>query len=73
MSGIAAIGESDRVRGFALAGVSVAAADEPGAARAAWRALPAEVALVILTPAAQAAIGGELAAGGRRLCVVMPA
>ena len=73
MSGIAAIGESDRVRGFALAGVSVAAADEPDAARAAWRALPADVALVILTPAAHAAIAGELADGGRRLWVVMPA
>ena len=73
MSGIAAIGESDRVRGFSFAGLSVAAADEPDAARAAWRALPADVALVILTPAAHAAIAGELADGGRRLWVVMPA
>jgi vacuolar-type H+-ATPase subunit F/Vma7 len=73
MSGIAAIGASARVRGFAFAGVSVAAADEPDAARAAWRALPADVALVILTPAAHAAIAGELADAGRRLWVVMPA
>ena len=73
MSGIAAIGESDWVRGFAFAGVSVAPADEPDAARAAWRALAADVALVILTPGAHAAIAGELADSGRRLWVVMPA
>jgi len=73
MSGIAAIGESDRVRGFSFAGLSVAAADEPDAARAAWQALPADVALVILTPAAHGAIVGELADGRPRLWVVMPA
>jgi len=71
MSGIAAIGESERIGGFAFAGVSVAAADEPEAARAAWSALPADVALVILTPAARAAIADRLSECGR-LWVVMP-
>ena len=70
---IVAIGEHEHVRALALAGVRVVSADDPDAARAAWEALPADVALVILTPAAHAAIAGELADGGRRLWVVMPA
>lgn len=71
MSGIAAIGEPERVRVFALAGVHVAAATNAQAARAAWLALPVEVSLVILTPMAAAALGE--AAEGREgtLCAVM--
>jgi len=72
VSRIAAIGERERVRGFAFAGVHVAAAEEPQAARAAWRALPADVALVILTPAARSALQAELDASEQLLCAVMP-
>ena len=73
MTGIVAIGEQERLRGFALAGVDVAVAEDPAGARAAWVALAPEVALVILTPAAHAALaGGELDAEGRRLWVVLP-
>jgi vacuolar-type H+-ATPase subunit F/Vma7 len=73
MSEIVAIGEGERLRGFALAGVSVAAAADPAGARAAWAALPADVALVILTRAAHAALAAdELARAGQRLWVVLP-
>jgi vacuolar-type H+-ATPase subunit F/Vma7 len=73
MSEIVAIGERARVRGFGLAGVDVLAADDPDAARAAWRGLPRDVALVILTSAAHAALpAAELDADRRRLWVVMP-
>jgi len=72
MSLIAAIGERERVRGFAFAGVHVAAADDAQGARTAWRAVPANVALVILTPAARSALQAELDASEQLLCAVMP-
>ena len=73
MSRIVAIGERERVRGFALAGVHVAAADDAPAARAAWRELPADVGLVILTPEAHAALAVErLQQPNQRLWVGMP-
>lgn len=53
---VAAIGEEALVRGWGLAGVRVLPAEEPGAVRAAWKDLPADVTLVILTPAAAAAL-----------------
>ncbi len=73
MSQIVAIGESERLRGFKLAGVDVIAADDSASAHAAWSALPGDVALVILTPAARAALAAdELDRLGRRLWVVLP-
>lgn len=73
MTEIVAIGEQERLRGFALAGVKLAVADDPAGARVAWAALPPEVSLVILTPAAHAALtAGELDPRGQRLWVVMP-
>ncbi|HSD79550.1 MAG TPA: hypothetical protein VLB47_02775 [Solirubrobacteraceae bacterium] len=60
MSRAAAIGEEVRVAGYALAGVDVRAAEDAAAARAAWDALGDDVACVILTPAAHAALAGEL-------------
>ena len=73
MTRVAAIGERERVSGYAFAGVHVEAAEHPGAALAAWRALPADVGLVILTPAAHRALVEQLGAQDRRLWVVMPA
>jgi len=70
MSTIAAIGEPERIAGFAFAGVQVCAAEDPDAARAAWRALPEQVALLILTPTAHAALRDDLDRHGRTLCVV---
>jgi vacuolar-type H+-ATPase subunit F/Vma7 len=73
MSQIVAIGESERLRGFAMAGVRVIAADDSASARVAWDALPADVALVILTTAARAALPAqELGRLERRLWVVLP-
>jgi vacuolar-type H+-ATPase subunit F/Vma7 len=73
MSDIVAIGEQAKLRGFGLAGVEVAVAEDPAGARAAWEALSREVALVILTPAAHAAVApSELDQRGQRLWVVMP-
>jgi vacuolar-type H+-ATPase subunit F/Vma7 len=72
MSGIAAIGERERVEGFRLAGVAVLAAAGPAQAREAWAALPGDTAVVILTPAAAAALTAELAAAPRVLPAVLP-
>jgi vacuolar-type H+-ATPase subunit F/Vma7 len=70
MSRIAVIGEPSRVVGFALAGAEVCPADGPEAVRAAWTGLAADVAVVVLTPAASDALGD--APAGRRLTGVMP-
>jgi vacuolar-type H+-ATPase subunit F/Vma7 len=67
---VAVIGEEALVGGFALAGVLVRPADDPEAARAAWRGLPDGVSLVILSPAAAAAIGER--GSGRLLVAVTP-
>jgi vacuolar-type H+-ATPase subunit F/Vma7 len=73
MSTVAAIGEHERLRGFALAGVRVAAAQDPESARAAWRGLADDVGLVILTPMAHAALERETSVSrDDRLWVVMP-
>jgi vacuolar-type H+-ATPase subunit F/Vma7 len=73
VSRIVAIGETERLRGFGFAGVDVIAADDPAAAQAAWQALASDVALVILTPDACAALGGDdLDPRAERLWVVMP-
>jgi vacuolar-type H+-ATPase subunit F/Vma7 len=70
MSQIVAIGGEGGLRGFAFAGVQVVSADDPEAARTAWRALSEDVGLVILTRAAYAAIPAEEL--DRRLWVVTP-
>jgi vacuolar-type H+-ATPase subunit F/Vma7 len=70
MTRIAAIGERERVRALAFAGVQVLAADEADTARAAWRALPEDVGLVILTAAAREAVAPS--DRDERLWVVMP-
>jgi len=72
MSRVAAIGEEQRVRGFALAGVDVMTAVDETAARAAWEALDADIGLVILTPAAAHGLRHELASIPRRLWVELP-
>lgn len=69
---IAALGERERLRGFAFAGVQVAVAEDAPAVRAAWRALPDDVGLVILTAAAHAALAEELAEREERLWAAMP-
>jgi vacuolar-type H+-ATPase subunit F/Vma7 len=70
MGTVAVIGEETLVRGYALAGALVLAADDAEAVRAAWRDLPGDVAVVILTEAAAQA-DPERAAGTWPLVAVM--
>ncbi|WP_225848825.1 V-type ATP synthase subunit F [Streptomyces sp. HPF1205] len=69
---VVAIGERTRVSGFALAGVEVLVAERPEAVRQAWDGLPAGVGLVIVTPAAAAALGAPAPDRESPLVVVMP-
>jgi vacuolar-type H+-ATPase subunit F/Vma7 len=66
MSRAAVIGEDVFVQGFALAGALVLAAEDAAGARAAWRSLPPDVVVVVLTPVAADALrdvtGGEAGA-----------
>jgi vacuolar-type H+-ATPase subunit F/Vma7 len=67
---VAVIGEEPRVQGFALAGAEVCPASDPGEVRAAWAGLADDVAVVVLTPPAAAALATTPV--GHRLTVVMP-
>ncbi|QHC23032.1 V-type ATP synthase subunit F [Streptomyces sp. GS7] len=72
MGTVIAIGERARTAGFALAGMEVRSAEAPDRVRALWRELPSDVALVILTPAAAAALGPDALDVPEPLAVVMP-
>jgi len=54
MARAAVIGEAVRTAGFALAGAVVLAAENEEEADAAWRSLPADVAVLVLTARAAA-------------------
>ncbi len=69
MGRVAAIGESVRVQGLALAGVLVLPGDDAGAAVASWSALPEDVDVVILTEQAASALSDR---SGGPLTVVLP-
>jgi vacuolar-type H+-ATPase subunit F/Vma7 len=58
---IVVLGETTAVAGFILAGATVVRADDPGAVRRAWAALPADTAVVVLSAAAASALGGAAA------------
>ena len=72
MSRIAAIGASELVDGYGLAGVEVLPAPDAAAARRAWASLEGDVGLVLLTPAAEAALGPELAEARGVVWAVIP-
>ena len=57
MSRAAVIGEAVRTEGFALAGALVFPAENAGQAQAAWRALPDDVRVLVLTGRAAAWLG----------------
>lgn len=71
MASVAAIGERALVAGFALAGALAREAETADEVRAAWNALPEDVAVVLLTPAAAAVLAAERAAGWP-MTAVMP-
>jgi vacuolar-type H+-ATPase subunit F/Vma7 len=60
MSRVVAIGEEAALAGYALAGVEVVGAVDPAAVVDAWKALDADVGLVLLTAAARSALEGIL-------------
>jgi vacuolar-type H+-ATPase subunit F/Vma7 len=72
MSLIAAIGARVAVQGFGLAGALVVVAEDPDAVRDAWRTLPADVALAVLTSDARAALGDSVDTATMPLVAVMP-
>ena len=57
MGSVVVLGESVRVRGYALAGAVVMVANGPDEVRRAWDTMPQGVSLVVLTPAAATALG----------------
>jgi vacuolar-type H+-ATPase subunit F/Vma7 len=68
---VAAIGAEVAVQGFGLAGALVLPADGPEQARAAFRSLPSDVTVLILTRDAWAALP-EVAGATLPLTVVLP-
>jgi vacuolar-type H+-ATPase subunit F/Vma7 len=72
MSRIVVLGESILVDAFALAGATVARADDADAVRRAWTALPADAAVVVLTAAAAVALAAIDTTSGDVLTIAMP-
>jgi vacuolar-type H+-ATPase subunit F/Vma7 len=60
MSRVAALGSWTELAGYALVGVEVVDVIGPEAVRHAWEALPGDVGLVLLTPAARACLPDPL-------------
>jgi vacuolar-type H+-ATPase subunit F/Vma7 len=74
MARAAVIGEATRTAGYALAGAVVLAAENSDEAQTAWRSLPADIAVLVLTTRAAAWLGESLPPGTGRdmLVAVMP-
>jgi len=72
MSRAAVIGETVRVQGYALAGAAVYPAEDADQARAAWRSLPPDIAVVVLTVQAATWLGEAPRRRDGVLSVVMP-
>jgi len=66
------IGEAVRTAGFALAGAVVLPAESLEEARAAWDSLPADTAVLVLTPRAATWLGEAPRSRRDVLLVVMP-
>jgi hypothetical protein len=69
---VVALGEASRVRHLALGGAVVVSAEDAEAVQRGWLSLPDDVALVILTERAAAALARHRIERGRVLRVVMP-
>ncbi len=72
MPEIAVIGREVDLGGFRLAGAHVYPVETPAEVRAAWQALPPTVGFVLLSPAAQTALGEEISRPGAPLTAVLP-
>jgi len=73
MARAAVIGEAVRTAGFALAGAVVLAAENQEDACAAWRELPADIAVLVLTARAAGWLDEQPPPRRDVLVVVMPA
>jgi vacuolar-type H+-ATPase subunit F/Vma7 len=73
MARAAVIGAELRIQGYALAGAALCPVDGQAGARQAWQALPADVAVVIVTAQVAGWLGDELTQRPGVLPVVMPA
>lgn len=72
MGRIIVLGESIGVESFALAGATVARAEDADAVRRGWAALPSDTAVVVLTAAAAAALASVDTTSGDVLTIAMP-
>lgn len=72
MSAVVAIGETHDVEGFALVGVSVITTTTEAEVNAAWRHLPTDTTLAILSAAAATTLDEQLDGRPDVLTVVMP-
>jgi hypothetical protein len=68
---VAAIGEDALIRVLGMVGVEVIPAESAPAVLAAWRALPAEVGVVVMTRAAAVALADEVSASTWPLVAVI--
>lgn len=71
MSRVVALGETGRVEGYALAGVTVLTTDRDGVERT-WHRVPDDTGLLVLTPSAAEALDERLASHPRLLWTVIP-
>jgi len=72
MARAAVIGEPLAISGYGLAGAVLLGASDQAQALAAWRELPADVAVLVLTPSAASWLSGELGTRPELLSVVLP-
>jgi vacuolar-type H+-ATPase subunit F/Vma7 len=72
MSTVVALGETDGLQGFVLAGVTVMRATTVAEVEAAWHGLAADVGLVILSPNAARILESALTQRPEVLTVVTP-
>jgi vacuolar-type H+-ATPase subunit F/Vma7 len=72
MSAFVVIGDAARVDGFALGGATPIVAATSDEVRRAWATLSDDVAVVVLTPEAAAALGDQIEREDAVLSVVMP-
>lgn len=72
MGALHVIGEPLRVRGFIMAGAVVYPAEQPDEMLSAWRRLPADAVVVVLTPAAAIVLGDVVHEPNAPLSVVIP-
>jgi hypothetical protein len=69
---VVALGEERRLLPYALAAVEVIAAESAAEVAAGWERLPAETALLLLTPMAAGALAGRFGERPRLLRAVLP-